>query len=71
MSDRSKTSCAKIAYASKHDACVAIERITKTHRAKRLSAYHCEHCGQWHLSHQKQKIGSKSKKQLLASRLAD
>ena len=68
---RSNAPCAKIAYTSKHDACVAIERIIKSHRAKKLSAYKCPHCEQWHLSHQKRKIGSKSKKQLLAGRLAD
>lgn len=59
------TPCSKIAYASKHDACVAIDRITKTHRAKKLSAYRCPHCKQWHLSHQKLKKGVKSKKQII------
>lgn len=58
--------CSKIAYATCADAHAAIARIIKTRRAKKLSAYKCEHCELWHLSHQKQKIGSKTKRQILA-----
>lgn len=57
--------CSKISYTSKHDALVAKDRIIKGHRAKKLSAYLCEHCGLWHLSHQERKAGAKNKKQLL------
>lgn len=48
---------------------IAITRIVKSHRAKRLSTYLCEHCGLW-LTHQKLKKGRRSKKQMLALTLA-
>ena len=61
--------CSKISYTSKHDAHVAIERIVKGHRASKLAAYHCEHCGLWHLTHQKPK-GKKPRTQIVTRYLA-
>lgn len=60
------TPCTKITYDSRRDAHVAIARIIKSHRAKKLNVYRCEHCELWHLSHQKLKKGKRSKKQMLA-----
>jgi len=62
--------CSKIAYTSKADAFAAVTRIVKSHRAKKLNVYLCEHCGLWHLSHQKLKVGAKSKKQMLRGKTA-
>lgn len=62
--------CSKIAYDSKADAFTAVARIVKSHRAKKLSVYRCERCGLWHLSHQKLKVGARSKKQMLGGKAA-